>query len=64
MTIKSRALIASGQSPSKSKLSYCEVGQMYKVELIIRELGNATHTGFNLVLIVTSADVNKSPNQS
>ena len=64
MPLKSRALIESGQSFSKNKLTYCEVGQIYKVELIITELRNTTDTDFHLVAFVNSADVNNSSNEN
>ena len=43
---------------SQKKLTYCEVGQIYKVELIIIELGNTLQSCFNLVAFVNSADAN------
>ena len=54
----------SGESLSKNKLTYCEVGQIYKMELVITGYGILTDTGCNLVAFENSTDVNSSSNEN
>lgn len=66
MTLKSREwdTTESGESLSKNKLTYFEVGQIYKMELVITGYGNLTDTGCNLIAFKNNTDVNNSSNEN